>query len=201
MNTNKLVSLRTACDVNINTTQESWLGVLCYLCWTADETGHDARRYCTPHMTARTHHILSLLFSIVPLPPPSLICHQQMYTQIEWPIFFSFFRGIDILVTHGPPYGLHDMSAGGENFGCKQLLEVVNSIKPRCDSSLIEKGERTEKRGERGEIEKRARMLKWCLVLQISCVWTHTRSIRCNNRRAHDLHQCCNDGRCISADT
>jgi Icc-related predicted phosphoesterase len=36
----------------------------------------------------------------------------------------------DILVTHSPPYGIHDL-VRGEHCGCKALLEKVMEIKPR----------------------------------------------------------------------
>jgi len=40
--------------------------------------------------------------------------------------------GIDILLTHGPPYGINDLSKKNINGGCKYLLhEVINRIKPK----------------------------------------------------------------------
>jgi Icc-related predicted phosphoesterase len=40
-------------------------------------------------------------------------------------------QGIDILVTHTPPYSIGDRTAGGELVGCRDLLEAVRRIKPR----------------------------------------------------------------------
>jgi len=40
-------------------------------------------------------------------------------------------EGIDVLITHGPPYGIGDLTARGDNAGCRDLLEVVEKIKPR----------------------------------------------------------------------
>lgn len=40
-------------------------------------------------------------------------------------------EGIDILVTHGPPYGYLDRTDSGEAVGCQDLLEVVNKIRPK----------------------------------------------------------------------
>jgi len=37
----------------------------------------------------------------------------------------------DVLITHGPPYGYGDETARGEVVGCRDLLEVVERIKPR----------------------------------------------------------------------
>lgn len=37
---------------------------------------------------------------------------------------------IDVLVTHGPPYGILDACPDG-NVGCEELLKVVNRIKPK----------------------------------------------------------------------
>ncbi len=37
----------------------------------------------------------------------------------------------DVLITHGPPYGIGDMTIRGEQTGCQDLLEVVEKIKPR----------------------------------------------------------------------
>ncbi len=39
--------------------------------------------------------------------------------------------GIDILITHTPPYGIGDKTSGGELAGCRDLLEAVRRIKPR----------------------------------------------------------------------
>lgn len=40
--------------------------------------------------------------------------------------------GIDILVTHGPPYGIRDYSHfGNEHVGCVDLLDAVRRVKPR----------------------------------------------------------------------
>ncbi len=36
----------------------------------------------------------------------------------------------DVLITHGPPYGIRDLTARGEKTGCHDLLEVVGIIKP-----------------------------------------------------------------------
>jgi len=40
--------------------------------------------------------------------------------------------GVDILVTHGPPYGRGDQTRRGEKTGCRDLLEAVQArVKPR----------------------------------------------------------------------
>lgn len=39
--------------------------------------------------------------------------------------------GIDILVTHGPPYGVMDLTLRGPRAGCRFLREKVLEIKPR----------------------------------------------------------------------
>jgi predicted phosphohydrolase len=39
-------------------------------------------------------------------------------------------EGIDILITHGPPYGIGDLTSRGEYVGCQDLLEVIEKIKP-----------------------------------------------------------------------
>jgi predicted phosphohydrolase len=39
--------------------------------------------------------------------------------------------GIDILVTHGPPWGILDMVDRGENVGCADLLRELARIRPR----------------------------------------------------------------------
>ena len=39
---------------------------------------------------------------------------------------------VDILVTHGPPYGILDRSPGAlHHAGCPQLLEAVSRLKPK----------------------------------------------------------------------
>jgi Icc-related predicted phosphoesterase len=37
----------------------------------------------------------------------------------------------DILITHGPPFGILDQTLQGEKVGCEMLLEKVNEIKPK----------------------------------------------------------------------
>lgn len=39
-------------------------------------------------------------------------------------------KGIDILVTHGPPFGILDRTKKGANAGCKDLLKRIRNIKP-----------------------------------------------------------------------
>ena len=39
-------------------------------------------------------------------------------------------EGTDILITHGPPCGIGDLTARGDKAGCQDLLEVVEKIKP-----------------------------------------------------------------------
>ena len=38
---------------------------------------------------------------------------------------------VDILLTHGPPYGIGDRTSGGEVVGCKDLLDRIQHIKPK----------------------------------------------------------------------
>ncbi|EAY31437.1 metallophosphatase domain-containing protein [Microscilla marina] len=40
-------------------------------------------------------------------------------------------ENIDILVTHGPPKGVLDQTAKGEEVGCEELTEVIQDIRPR----------------------------------------------------------------------
>jgi calcineurin-like phosphoesterase family protein len=43
-------------------------------------------------------------------------------------------EGIDILVTHGPPMGIHDQThphLGSEHLGCEELMAAVERVKPR----------------------------------------------------------------------
>ena len=39
--------------------------------------------------------------------------------------------GIDVLITHGPPFGIGDRTWKGENVGCEELLKAVRRTKPR----------------------------------------------------------------------
>jgi Icc-related predicted phosphoesterase len=38
---------------------------------------------------------------------------------------------VDVLVTHGAPYGIGDQSYLGENIGCEELLAAVQRVKPK----------------------------------------------------------------------
>ncbi len=39
--------------------------------------------------------------------------------------------GIDVLVTHGPPFGVLDKISSGESVGCEELLVAVRRVRPR----------------------------------------------------------------------
>jgi predicted phosphohydrolase len=39
--------------------------------------------------------------------------------------------GVDVLVTHGPPYGILDRTARGQRVGCEELMPVVERLQPR----------------------------------------------------------------------
>lgn len=41
-------------------------------------------------------------------------------------------KDIDVLVTHGPPYGILDFTIRKEYAGCKGLLKFVEIIKPQA---------------------------------------------------------------------
>ena len=38
---------------------------------------------------------------------------------------------IDILITHGPPYGYGDVTIKGEMVGCADLLDIIKKVKPK----------------------------------------------------------------------
>ena len=40
-------------------------------------------------------------------------------------------QGIDVLITHGPCYGILDKTSSGENVGCEELLKSLERIKPK----------------------------------------------------------------------
>ena len=40
-------------------------------------------------------------------------------------------NGIDILITHIPPYGIRDLTTSGKNIGSKSLLDAIKRIKPK----------------------------------------------------------------------
>ena len=37
----------------------------------------------------------------------------------------------DIVITHGPPYGILDKIYNGQSVGCKILLNVIERVKPK----------------------------------------------------------------------
>lgn len=39
--------------------------------------------------------------------------------------------GIDVLVTHGPPFGYGDLVSDGERVGCEDLIKAVDRVKPK----------------------------------------------------------------------
>lgn len=40
-------------------------------------------------------------------------------------------NGIDILITHGPPYGHGDKTIKNENCGCVDLMNAIKRVQPR----------------------------------------------------------------------
>ncbi len=39
-------------------------------------------------------------------------------------------KNTDVLITHGPPIGIADLTSRGEQVGCQDLLEVIEKIRP-----------------------------------------------------------------------
>ena len=49
---------------------------------------------------------------------------KRLYAQIP--------EGIDVLITHGPPYGILDLGPGSHlNQGCPELLDAVMRVRPK----------------------------------------------------------------------
>ena len=40
-------------------------------------------------------------------------------------------EGIDVLITHGPPYGYGDTTSRGERVGCDDLADALDRVKPK----------------------------------------------------------------------
>ena len=53
----------------------------------------------------------------------SLEQRAQLYAQIE--------SDVDIIVNHGPPYGVLDLTFNGVNAGCPELLKAIQRIQPK----------------------------------------------------------------------
>ena len=55
----------------------------------------------------------------------------------------------DVLITHGPPYGIMDLCHHGERVGCEDLLRCVLELKPAIHAfGHIHEGYGIEKKGE-----------------------------------------------------
>lgn len=55
-----------------------------------------------------------------------------MYSEKEGEKLWSMIpENTDILVTHGPPYGILDTNIQNQHTGCPHLLQRVLAIKPR----------------------------------------------------------------------
>jgi Icc-related predicted phosphoesterase len=54
--------------------------------------------------------------------------HRGAHIRRHWDLIPA---GVDILVTHGPPYGILDRTARGQCVGCEELLPVVERLRPR----------------------------------------------------------------------
>lgn len=39
--------------------------------------------------------------------------------------------GVDILITHGPPFGILDLTAQGQHVGCEDLADELKRVRPR----------------------------------------------------------------------
>ena len=65
---------------------------------------------------------------------PWTLSHGNMAFNLHSHEIFQKWRAIpentDILITHGPPYGILDTNKMGESCGCKHLLDKVQQIKP-----------------------------------------------------------------------
>ena len=57
--------------------------------------------------------------------------------------------GTDVLITHGPAFGLHDIVVNGTNTGCKDLLQRIMEVKPKVHvCGHIHEGYGSIKKGE-----------------------------------------------------
>jgi Icc-related predicted phosphoesterase len=57
--------------------------------------------------------------------------------------------GTDVLITHGPAFGLHDIVVNGTNTGCKDLLQRIIEVKPKVHvCGHIHEGYGSIKKGE-----------------------------------------------------
>jgi Icc-related predicted phosphoesterase len=55
----------------------------------------------------------------------------------------------DVLITHGPAFGLHDIVVNGTNTGCKDLLQRIMEVKPKVHvCGHIHEGYGSIKKGE-----------------------------------------------------
>ncbi|KAL7969016.1 Metallo-dependent phosphatase-like protein [Trichoderma sp. SZMC 28014] len=62
---------------------------------------------------------------------PSTISSDEWGFQYSGNHGFSIDDGIDIAITHGPPYGMIDMSAERKRIGCPQLFAAVANAQPK----------------------------------------------------------------------
>jgi Icc-related predicted phosphoesterase len=77
----------------------------------------------------------------------------------------------DILITHGPPYGILDKTAQGEVVGCADLMERVNAIQPRLHVfGHIHEGHGMEQRGKTTFVNASVLNLRYMLVWEAQVV-------------------------------
>lgn len=62
---------------------------------------------------------------------PSTVSSNEWGFQYSGSHSFGIDSGIDIAITHGPPYGMMDMSAEKKRIGCPQLFAAVAKAQPR----------------------------------------------------------------------
>ena len=83
-------------------------------------------------------------------------------------------KNTDILITHGPAFGILDQTTSGEAVGCEMLLQKVNEIKPKLHVfghihegyGMLEKGKTTFVNASVLDINYRNRNLPVNLVLE-----------------------------------
>ncbi len=82
-------------------------------------------------------------------------------------------KNTDVLITHGPPFGILDQTMRGEAVGCEMLLEKVNEIEPKLHVfghihegyGILEKGKSTFVNASVLDINYRNRNLPVNLIL------------------------------------
>lgn len=96
----------------------------------AIEMGHLRRLHNAVILIDEHYEYEGVKFFGSPWTPPFFGAFGKSEKDVE-KVYDRIYDNVDVMITHGPPKGILDMTAYGESIGSKALLKAVERVKPK----------------------------------------------------------------------